>query len=154
MKELDLLWDETSSSYKPVYLKMIGSYLGDCQTLTFEKGDKIVGIDAFSDGSRLRALNIHLASEKKSWYGYKYDLEALEETGEDENGNKIGVLPFNLANKRDLIGAFGHVELDSDNPAYEHIVSIGLIINDCPGRALLEHERRYMIKMGLLDIIE
>ena len=56
--------------------------------------------------------------------------------------------------KTDLLGAFGHVEPDSENPELEHIVSLGLIVNDCPGRALLEHEREFMHKKGILNLFE
>lgn len=61
---------------------------------------------------------------------------------------------YDLSNKTDLLGAFGHVEPDTEDPTKEHIVSLGLIINDCPGRALLEYEREHMEKKGFLAYYE
>ena len=49
---------------------------------------------------------------------------------------------------------FGHVVEDEDDKTSDHIVSLGFITNDCPGRSLLEHERQYFMDAGILHEYE
>jgi len=61
---------------------------------------------------------------------------------------------YDFIKKKDLLGAFGHVAPDAEDPSKEHIVTLGFIINDCPGRDYLKHERDLLLKKNIIYDLE
>ena len=110
-----------------------------------DKEDKIMEIEAQSDGERLRTLIFRLASGNETMFGHDFNA-----TGE----RPMLIRKYDLQRKRDLLGVFGHVQEDEDDEFSYHIVSLGFITNDCPGRSLLEHERQYFMDPGILHEFE
>ena len=51
---------------------------------------------------------------------------------------------YDFLDKRDLLGCFGYVAPDKENPEQDHIVSLGFIVNECPSRSILDFESQYM----------
>ena len=142
---MDLFADESSSAYEGTRMKMFGTYKTPCRNLVIDKEDKIMEIEAQSDGERLRTLIFRLASGNETMFGHDFN-----KTGE----RPMLIRKYDLQRKRDLLGVFGHVMEDEDDEFSYHIVSLGFITNDCPGRSLLEHERQYFMDAGILHEFE
>jgi len=56
--------------------------------------------------------------------------------------------------KQDLLGVFGHTGADPENLSRNHILSLGFIVNGCPGRELLDDERDYLANHSKLHLYE
>ena len=140
IKALNTQWDTNSSAYEGTRMAMLGTYTGSCQKLVIPDNDKIVFVVALSDSDRLRTLTFRLASGAEKSYGGFTDLR------KDEMVKQT----FDFSNKTDILGVFGHTVPDPKDLNADHIVSLGFIVNKCPGRSLLEHEAALMAKKGLI----
>jgi len=56
---------------------------------------------------------------------------------------------YSFDEKRDIIGVHGYVKRNPDDWMDDHIMSLGFTYNGCPGRELLDEERKYFIREGI-----
>lgn len=112
--------------------------------MVIDDDDKIMYIDAVSDNSHLRAMTFHLASGKEETYG---SFNIWEETRHPKKR-------YDFSDKADLLGAFGRVAIDPRDQTSEHLVTLGFIMNNCPGRSLLDHEADWIANNTILDDLE
>lgn len=115
-------------------MEMIGTYSPPCQALMIEENDRIAKIEVASDFQTLRYLKATLASGKYAEFGWDVHPE-------DEVLVKRNTYNFSTSEKEDIIGAYGWVAPDPGSQGdNDHIVSLGFIVNTCPGRTALQYE--------------
>ncbi len=116
--------DPNSSFFEGTRMELVGDYQPPCKKLIIEDDDKIMYIDAVGDNTHLRTLKFVLASGKEGTYG---SFNEWEETHHPTRR-------YDFSDKADLLGAFGRVATDWQDETSSHIVTLGFIINNCPGR--------------------
>ena len=110
----------------------VGTPYSPCEELVIADDDRIVSIDAESDGLTLRKVAVHLLSGKGKVFG-----------GFKGPWNDHPTHRFDFTRKIDLLGVYGLVAIDPVNPALkgkkiDHIESLGFITNECPIRSMAD----------------
>ena len=111
----------------------IGLQVPLCTRINIADDDRIVGIDAESDGLTLRKITVHLEKGEGKVFG-----------GFTGPWNEHPVHRYDFTRKVDLLGVYGMVAQDPKNSALdgkleEHIMTLGFIVNECPIRNMTSY---------------
>lgn len=86
-------------------MEMLGSQTMPCRELVIPADGKVMFVQAFSEGKKLRALKFHMGDNSEEWFGKFYTAYNAE----------VVVREYDFLLKKDMLGVYGHTELDSDN---------------------------------------
>merc|ERR1711879_856370 len=103
MEQMDTMTNPESSDYYAINMNLLGSQVAPCEIFEIPKDDKIVYVQSFTDGNRLRTLHFHMASGKERSFGL--DVE-------EDNKSGLKVQNYDFIKKADILGVYGHVAPD------------------------------------------
>ena len=144
---LEKSWDESHpNGVESFVMNSVGTMKEPCYKAIIPPEEKITYIDTGSDGKHLRKIQIHLTSGLNVVFG--------NWTGELKREHSRR---FDFSDGEDVIGAFGMVHPDEP---FDHINSMGFIMNECPVRGFLdmekeiEHPNRVFNSIGATVLLE
>ena len=112
-------------------LDVIGNPLSPCQYLEMDYTDRIVYIDAYTDGQYLRKLKVGLQNNGK-----------FAEFGDFDFGDTEPILMHHEFYDAEILGIIGTMATRPDDEDMTHFVDLGFIVNSCPIRDLAGWEAR------------